>query len=540
MSTLRRVLVLVVVLATSAAQARSGAVATEHPLAAAAGATMLREGGTAVDAAIAAAAAICVVHPTSCGIGGGHFAIVHTADGRDAALDAREVAPAAATLDRYLRDGVPDPTRTRNGGLAVAVPAEVAGWIALHTRFGRLPLATVLAPAIRLARDGVPLSETPFLREQIAKSSKPLAADPGLAAVFLRNGSPPTADDRIVQRDLAATLERIGRHGLDGFLASADAIARTVQERGGVLTARDVRTYRPRWLEPLTGSFHGRRVITFPVPGSGAIVLTTLGILEHDDLAHAEPGARAHLLAGALGQGLADRAAWYGDVPVPVRSLLDPGRLRALRDRIPSDRVASPTTDVVADAGTANVAVVDGDGNAVAITTTINTTFGSGIMVPGTGIVLNDEMDDFALPGVANTYGLTGGDANGIVPGKRPQSSMSPTIVLDGNRPILAVGASGGPLIISSVVQTILGVVVDGKDLREAVAAPRLHDPGRPPKLAVEPTFPASTRATLTKIGHEIVEIPAIAAVSAAGLDESGKPTAAGDRRKDGGEAVVR
>jgi gamma-glutamyltranspeptidase/glutathione hydrolase len=173
------------------------------------------------------------------------------------------------------------------------------------------------------------------------------------------------------------------------------------------------------------------------------------------------------------------------------------------------------------------------------MTTTINTTFGSGIMVPGTGIILNDEMDDFALPGVANAYGLTGGEANAIVPGKRPQSSMSPTIVLDGDRPVLAVGASGGPLIISAVIQTTLNVVADGQSLRNAVAAPRLHDAGRPPRLLVEPAMPAPVRTTLTKIGHQLTDFPAIAAASAAGLDATGKPTAAGDRRKDGGEAVV-
>jgi len=532
----RRALVLFVVLATSLAHARSGAVATEHPLAAAAGATVLRAGGSAADAAIAAAAAICVVHPTSCGIGGGGFALVHAADGRDAALDYREIAPAGATLDRYLQDGKPDPSRTRTGGLAVAVPSEVAGWVALHARFGRLPLGTVLAPAIRLARDGVPLAESPFLREQIAKSRTLLASDPGLAAVFLGRDGP---DALIVQTDLAVTLERVAHRGLDGFLAAADAIERTVRERGGVLTARDVRAYRPVWREPLVGSFRGRRVVTFPPPGSGGIVLEVLGILADDDLGRLDPGARAHLLAGALGQGLADRAAWYGDTRVPLRSLLDAGRLRALRAGIPSDRVGSPTTDVVVDAGTANVSVVDADGNAVAMTTTINTTFGSGIMVPGTGIILNDEMDDFALPGVANAYGLTGGEANAIVPGKRPQSSMSPTIVLDGDRPVLAVGASGGPLIISAVIQTTLNVVADGQSLRDAVAAPRLHDAGRPPRLLVEPAMPAPVRASLTKIGHQLTDFPAIAAASAAGIDATGKPIAAGDRRKDGGEAVI-
>jgi len=534
----RRALVLFVVLATSLAHARSGAVATEHPLAAAAGATVLRAGGSAADAAIAAAAAICVVHPTSCGIGGGGFALVHGADGRDAALDYREIAPAGATLDRYLQDGKPDPSRTRTGGLAVAVPSEVAGWVALHARFGRLPLGTVLAPAIRLARDGVPLAESPFLREQIAKSRTLLAADPGLAAVFLGRDGP---DARIVQTDLAVTLERVAHRGLDGFLAAADAIERTVRERGGVLTARDVRAYRPVWREPLVGSFRGRRVVTFPPPGSGGIVLEVLGILADDDLTRLDPGARAHLLAGALGQGLADRAAWYGDTRVPLRSLLDAGRLRALRAGIPSDRVGSPTTDVVVDAGTANVSVVDADGNAVAMTTTINTTFGSGIMVPGTGIILNDEMDDFALAaGVPNVYGLVGEAPNAVAPGKRPQSSMSPTIVVDGARPELAAGASGGPLIISGVLQVLLHVVAFGNDLDAAVAAPRIHAQGVPPVLLVEPAVPDAARQALARWCHPVHVMPNLGAVSAAGIGRDGTLHAAGDPRKDGGAVIVR
>lgn len=542
MSPLRRPLcaLLLAVVATAAdVGARSGAVATEHPLAADAGASVLRAGGSAVDAAIAAAAAICVVHASSCGIGGGGFALVRTADGRLAALDYREVAPAAATPDRYLRDGSPDPTRTVRGGLAVAVPGEVAGWAALHARYGKLPLATVLAPAVRLAREGVPLGR--HLREQIARTRALLEADPGLRTVFLdATGGAPGAETPIVQADLAATLERIGRDGLAGFVATAPAIAAAVQARGGVLTAADVRAYRPQWREPLAGTFHGRRVVTFPPPGSGGVVLEILGVLASDDLARLDPGARAHLLAGAMGYGFADRATWYGDTHVPMKALLDPGRLQALRARILPDRVVAPAVALAPDAGTAHVSVVDADGGAVAMTTTINTGFGAGIMVPGTGIILNNEMDDFALPGVANVYGLTGGGANAIAPGKRPQSSMSPTIVLRDDRPELVVGGSGGPLIISGVVQTILNVVALDQDVRAAVAAPRIHDQGAPPRLAIEPGVPKATREALEKIGHQLVELPALGAVAAAGITAERTAVAAGDPRKDGGHAVVR
>jgi gamma-glutamyltranspeptidase / glutathione hydrolase len=524
------------------AAGRAGAVATEHRFAADAGAATLAAGGSTVDAAIAAAAALCVVHASSCGIGGGGFALVHEASGRDAALDYRETAPAAATPDRFLgSDGRPDPTRTRTGGLAVAVPGEVAGWAELHARFGRLPLATVLAPAVRLARDGFVLGDVPHLRAQIARSRELLRADPGLAAIFLdAGGDVPAPEARIVQADLARTLERVGRGGARAIAALGPAIAATVRARGGVLDAADVRAYRPRWLAPLTGEFRGRRLVTFPSPGSGAVVLEMLGILADDPLERMEAGAALHLVAGAMAQGFADRAAWFGDVAVPVHTLLDPGRLRALRARIPPDRVGEPRAELVVDAGTGHVSVVDAAGDAVAMTTTINTTFGAGILVPGTGIVLNDEMDDFALPGRKNAYGLTGGEANAIAPGKRPQSSMCPTVVLDGARPALVVGGSGGPLIISGVVQTILGVVAWRRDLRAAVDAPRIHDQAMPPTLAVEPALPADTRRALEKIGHRLVDLPLAGAVAAVGLAEDGTPVAAGDRRKDGGEAVSR
>jgi gamma-glutamyltranspeptidase/glutathione hydrolase len=265
-----------------------------------------------------------------------------------------------------------------------------------------------------------------------------------------------------------------------------------------------------------------------------------LGLLRDDDLPALAPAAYLHLLAAVMAQGFTDRATWYGDTRVPVRTLLDPERLRALRARMPADRVAEPVAALTIDAGTAHVSVVDTAGNAVAMTTTINTAFGAGILVRGTGIVLNNEMDDFALPGAANVYGLTGSAANAIAPGKRPQSSMSPTIVLDGDRPVLVVGGSGGPLIISGVTQTVLGAVAFGRDLRGAVDAPRIHDQASsPPTLAAERAVPADVRATLSTIGHRLIELPAVAAIAAVGLDASGRPVAAADRRKDGGEAVV-
>jgi len=535
--------------AAPVARAGAGAVATEHPLAAAAGAEMLRAGGTVVDAAVAAAAAVCVVHASSCGLGGGGFALVHRDDGRDLALDYREEAPAAATPERFLTGGRPDEALVRSGGLAVGVPGEAAGLVTLHRRFGRLPLARVLAPAIRLAGDGFPLAEAPHLRREIERSVDLLRADPGLRAVFLgADGAPPPADFRVRQPDLAATLERLGRRGAAALArgSAAAAIAGAVRERGGVLARADLAGYRPAWRRPLAGTFHGHRVVTFPPPGSGGVLLEMLGILARDDLAALGAGSATllHLLAGGMAQGFADRARWYGDPafgPVPVAALLAPPRLGRLRAGLSAVRVVEPRAELASEHGTAHVSVVDAAGNAAAITTTINTAFGAGIMVPGTGIILNNEMDDFALaPGVPNAFGLVGAAANALAPRKRPQSSMSPTVVLAGRRPALVAGGSGGPTIISGILQVLLGVVAFGRPLEAAVAAPRIHDQAVPPVLAVEPGVAPEVRAVLERLGHRVIEMPAIGAVAAAGLMPAGEPAAAGDPRKDGGAAVVR
>lgn len=530
-----------------AAIGAAGAVATEHQRAADAGAAVLRDGGTVVDAAIAAAATVCVIHPSSCGIGGGSLALVHQ-HGEDAALDFRERAPAAATLDRYLRDGQPDPTRTRSGGLAVAVPGEVAGWVELHRRFGRLPMARILAPAIALARDGFTLAETEHLRRDIDRTRALAGADAGLRATFLNpDGSMPEPSFRVVQPDLATTLTAVAAHGRDAFYAgpTSRAIADTVAARGGVLTVADLAAYRPIWRTPLFAEMRGRRVMTFPPPGGGAVVLTIVGQLASDDLpvAMRDAGPWAHLLAGAMAQGFADRAQWYGDpdaTTIPVDALLAPHRLHALRARLDPDRVVEPIVTLVADAGTAHVSVIDADGNAAAITTTINTGFGAGIMVPGTGIVLNDEMDDFALAaGVANAYGLTGNAANLLAPGKRPQSSMSPTIVLRDGRAELVVGGSGGPTIISGVSQILLRVIGAGETPQAAVSAPRLHDQAVPAGVSVEPAVPADTRAFLQHVGHVLRDVPYLGSVSAVGRGSHGELLTGLDTRKDGGAAVA-
>lgn len=536
-------------LAAVPSDAHRGAVATEHAAAAEAGAEILRAGGNAVDAAIATAAAVCVVHPSSCGVGGGGFALVHLPNGTDLALDYRECAPEGATRERFFDGDTPQPMRLQTGGLAVGVPGEVAGWTTLHARAGRLPLATVLAPAIRLARDGFTLGDAPALQKQIARSAELLRADPALRATFLLpNGEAPGADFRVVQADLARTLDAVVRRGTDAFYEGtvATAIAGTVAAAGGVLTTADLAAYRPVWREPLTGTFRGRRVVTFPPPGSGGIVLEVLGMLADDDPAALGAGSPGwlNLLAGTLAQAFADRAQWYGDpafTDVPVTGLLAPSRLAAMRARVtPTTRIV-PDTTAARGGGTAHLSVVDGEGGAVAMTTTINTAFGAGLVATGTGVILNNEMDDFAIaPGVPNVYGLVGTAANAVAPGKRPQSSMAPTIVLDGRRPELVVGGSGGPFIISSTTQVILGVLGFGQDVTAAVGAPRIHDQGVPPVLLVEPGVDLATREALARIGHTVKEIPGIGAAAAVGIRSDATAQAAGDGRKDGGAVVVR
>jgi gamma-glutamyltranspeptidase/glutathione hydrolase len=530
---------------TPHAGARGGAVAGEHRFAAEAGATILRRGGSAADAAIAAAAAGCVVHASSCGLGGGGFALVRLANGDSAALDFREHAPAGATADRFLENGRPSPERSQRGGLAVAVPGEVAGWVALHDRFGRLPLSEILDPAVRLAREGFRLDEAPHLRAQIERHRPALATDAGLRAVFLEpGGAAPGPAFRVMQPDLARTLQGVGARGAGEFYGGkvASAIVAAVQRAGGVLDARDLASYAPLWRGPLVASFRGRTVITFPPPGSGGVMLEALGIL-----GRAQPADDAswyRLLGGAMAYAFFDRARWYGDpafTHVPLGELLAPARLAQLAALLRAGTCPAEDAAVLRDAGTANVSVVDTDGNAVVLTTTINTAFGSGIMAPGTGVILNNEMDDFAIaPGVPNVYGLVGTAANAVAPGKRPQSSMAPTIVLRGSRPELAVGGSGGAFIISGILQVMLGVVVAHRDLTSAVVAPRIHDQGVPPVLLVEPGIPARIRDRLELIQcHRVRVLPDLGAVSAAGLGGDGAPAAAGDPRKDGGAVVV-
>lgn len=540
-----------------AAWGAHGMVAADHRLASLAGVEMLHRGGNAIDATAAAAFAVGVVNPASCGIGGGGFMLIYRGRTRQAvALDYRERAPDAAWRDMFVRDGKAVADLSRRGGLAVAVPGEVAGLAAAVRRYGRLPLATVLQPAIRYARDGFAIE--PHLAEEIAEAASELHADPALARTFLHpDGSPRRAGEIVRQPELAATLQHIADAGPAAFYRGAIAarIARSVQSAGGVLTADDLAQYRPKWRRPLRGGHRGATVIAMPPPSSGGgVLLEILGILRHDDLAtlrHNSP-TYLHLLAEAMQDGFADRARFYGDpdfVRVPLAELLAPANTLALRRRLRAsgtlghDEYGSPIGHsargraAATDAGTSHVSAMDADGNAVACTTTINTAFGAMLVAGDTGIILNNEMDDFsAQPGVPNVYGLIGAEANAIAPRKRPLSSMTPVIVVRDHEAILAAGGSGGPLIISATAEVLLNILDFGMDATTAVAAPRVHHQWTPAVLTVEPGIPALTRQALARCGHVVKEMPDMGAVQAvrrtAGVFEG-----AADPRK-GGDAA--
>jgi gamma-glutamyltranspeptidase / glutathione hydrolase len=535
---------------TSGLLADHGMVATEHRLASAAGVEILRSGGNAVDAAVAAALAVCVVNPSSCGIGGGGFMLIFDRRHREMhALDYRETAPGHAHSSMFLRSGRHIPELSLDGGLAVAVPGEVAGLDAALHRFGTLPWRIVSAPAIALARDGFAVE--PHLARAIARQADRLRANPALASVFLHpDGSPLAVGERLVQADLAATLERIAAAGPTAFYRgqTARAIARSVATAGGVLDESDLRAYRPRWRRPVRVHFHGLDIFGMPPPSSGGgLFAEVLRILDRDDLAalQLDSATYTHLLAEAMQFGFADRASFYGDPdfrPVPLAQLLS--SQKALRRR---RAISAATTFSTAfygaaasqtiDDGTSHLSVVDAQGNAVACTTSINTAFGAAVMAEGTGVLLNNTMDDFAVePGTPNVYGLVGSAANAIQPGKRPLSSMAPTIALRDGVVRVVVGGSGGPLILSATLQVLLDAVAFSLDSETAVAEPRLHHQWLPKALMLEPSFDVGVRVAMQRLGHHVVELPAIAAVQIVQRRADGRLDGASDPRK-GGEA---
>lgn len=549
---------LAVALSTTAASPR-GAIATAHPLASEAGAAVLRAGGNAVDAAVAAAFALSVVENQSSGIGGGGFALVWDAKaGKVHAIDFREVAPGRARPDMFARNGEPGAGRSLDGGLAVAVPGAVRGYAELARRFGSKPLAELVGPAAVLAERGFKVGRA--YADSASRRLACLSADRAAAREFLGRGPDgnPAAflpGALLQRRDLAATLREIGRKGPDAFYKGplADRIVAAVQARGGVLTREDLAHYAVRERTPVEGSYRGRRIASFPPPSSGgALVIALLQALEGEDprAGGYRPERFLHAMVEVEKRLYARRAAAFADpdfapsVGRAVAELVSPETARALRAAI-GDR-ATPADAIlpVREApNTTHVSVVDGEGNAVALTTTVNYWFGSCVVVPGTGILLNDEMDDFdAAPGVANAYGLVGTGLNAPAPGKSPLSSMAPTFLFDAKgRLELVVGSPGGSTIPTTVAQVIVHWVDDGMRLDEALAAPRLHHQLRPDVIQVERNgIEAETARALAARGHVLEAVPRpIGNAQAVRVDwETGIREAASDPRFEGAAAV--
>jgi len=538
--------------ARTVARGARGAVAAAAPQASEAGVAMLRRGGNAVDALVAASFAVSVVRPHSTGLGGGGFVVYRMADGETLAIDGREEAPAAATRDMYLdpATGEPDPRASLDGPKAAGVPGLVAMLWDLHQRHGALPWPDVVAPAIALAEDGFAISAP--LAGAIAARRDVLGRYRASRLVFMPEGRPLAAGEVLRQRDLARTLRAVAERGPEGFYGGwvADAIA---DVEGGLITREDLRAYEVAARAPTEGAYRGHTVISMPPPSSGGVHLVQmLNVLQGYELGGMGFGSadHLHLLAETMRRAYADRSEHLGDpdfVDVPAEGLTSPSYAASLRRGIdlaratPSREIAPGRPATFGGDHTTHISVVDADGNAVASTQTINTGLGSGVVVPRTGVLLNNEMDDFAAKaGAQNYFGLVQGAKNTVRPGKRPLSSMTPTVVLGPDGDVrLVVGSPGGSRIITSVLQVVLNVVDFGMPVGEAVAAPRVHHQWLPDRLLVDRGFDREVRAELARRGHVLlVGSKTLGNVQAVLVDDEGARVGASDPRGTGEPAA--
>jgi gamma-glutamyltranspeptidase / glutathione hydrolase len=568
------------------AHSQNGMVASAHPLATQAGVDMLKQGGNAIDAAVATTLAISVVEPFSAGIGGGGFAVVQVGENIQT-LDFRERAPKQASRNMYLdAQGKVRPNISLEGHLAAGVPGTIAGLAALHQKYGKLPWRSVVLPSIKLARDGFNVSE--IYTEQAKSKQQLLASNPAARQIFTRNGQPLQAGERLVQKDLARTLIAVARDPQNFYTGSiAQAIDRDMRQHQGLITLADLKSYQPKWRAPVCGKFRQYNICSMAPPSSGGVHLVQiLNIIGSTDLAALgwhSPEA-LHLFIESMRIAYADRSAHLGDPDfskIPVSALINPAYAAKRRQEIKLDR-ASPSTmvqpakpeflkqfdrvgvslvDTQANTvkhkrgtsrqgrpsrkpqpplpesiETSHINVVDKQRNVVSLTFTVNYRFGAGVVVPGTGILLNDEMDDFAIaPGVANVFGLVGGEKNSIAPGKTPLSSMTPTIVTENGKFRLAIGAPGGSTIITTVLQILLNVLEYKMDVGSAVAAGRIHHQWQPDRVNVEPWgFDPSTLAELRRRGHSIEQRAYWGNANAIQQLPNGKLEGAADPRGEG------
>ncbi|MEG4324765.1 gamma-glutamyltransferase [Microcoleus sp. herbarium5] len=536
-------------------RSKQGMAVSAHPLASAAGLAVLQQGGNAVDAAAATALAISVVEPFSAGIGGGGFLLLRRAEtGTVQTLDFRERAPKRAARDMYLdKQGKVRPRASRDGHLAAGIPGTVAGLYTVHREYGKLPWAAVVAPAIALAENGFPVSSrfttATGRREDVFKKNR------AAREVFTRGGILYQPGELLVQRDLARTLRQIAQNPQSFYTGDiARAIAADMAKNGGLITLEDLKNYTPIWRNPVCGNFRTYEICAMSPPSSGGVhLLQILNILGDSDLKRLgrQSPDTLHLLAESMRIAYADRAEYLGDpdfVSVPVKALTSSNYAKLRRSQIQMSK-ATPSSEVKAvnaetlnrllweSPETTHLTVVDKERNVVSLTFTVNGGFGAGVVAAGTGILLNNEMDDFAAaPGVPNlSSGLVGGEANSIAPGKTPLSSMTPVIVTENGKFRLAAGAPGGSTIITTVLQIVLNVLVYDMNVGDAVSAPRVHHQWQPDRLMVEQGgFETATLSELRRRGHQIVERDGWGNANAIVLTADGWLEGAADRRGEG------
>jgi len=531
--------------------ARNGMVASQEKLATRVGVEILKSGGNAVDAAVAVGFALAVTHPQAGNIGGGGFMLVHLAARNETvAIDYRETAPAAMTREVFLDEkGDADPKKSRDGALGIGVPGTVAGLALAHEKYGsgKFTLAQLIAPAIKLAREGFTVDDD--LADSLPRVAPRLARWPASAKIFLKSDGVPLArGDTLVQGDLATSLEAVAANGARAFYEGplAEKIAASVRASGGIITANDLKDYRAIERAPVRGKYRGYDILSMPPPSSGGVHLVQiLNILEGFSLRELGAGSAAtlHLMIEAMKPAYADRAEFLGDpgfVKVPVagltskryadeqRKAIDPDRAR------PAQQVRAGNPPVRESDNTTHYSVVDKDGNAVANTYTLNFSYGLGLVADGTGILLNNELDDFAAKaGAPNAYGLVGGDANAPGPGKRPLSSMSPTIVMRDGRVAFVTGTPGGSRIITTVLQVLLNVIDHGMNIAEAVAAPRIHHQWLPDQVFAERGLSPDTLRLLEAKGHKVVGTATTGSANSIMVTPAG-PAGAADPRQRG------
>jgi gamma-glutamyltranspeptidase / glutathione hydrolase len=535
-----------------------GAVAAAHPLASAAGREMLEAKGNAVDAAVAAALVMAVVGPYHSGLGGGGFAVVHmTKDNMNTSLDFREVAPLKATRDMFLENGKFVPAKASEGALSIAVPGAIKGYIELQAKYGILPRAKVFGPALKAAQNGFVV--TPRYRDIALRREACLNSDAQAAKIFLKDGKAPPLGMLLKQSQLAVTLSALAGQGADYFYSgkSGANIAKGIEAKGGIISIEDLKTYSTQWRAPLVGSYRGHSIVTMPPPSAGGVaLLQTLQMLE---LTGSQgPAMRdvnsLHVFIESLRLAYADRAQWMGDpsaVEIPLQKLLSKAYLETQVKRINMSKAGNSASIMppelrtlpVPDAGnknTTHISVIDAQGNAVALTTTLNQYFGSCVVAKDTGILLNDQMDDFTgQPGVPNGFGLVGGEANSIRPKMRPLSSMTPTLLFsktDSTKVILAIGSPGGSTIPTTVMQGISGVIDAKLDITRAIGLGRIHHQWMPDEVWVDsPGIEPATQKQLEGMGHVFKFVKAWGDAQAVYFDETnGLIHAAADPRWEG------